>query len=573
MTTRRPTSSQVLRLAVALALAGAATSQGPNRCISTDALGTPGNGDSSRPNFSADARFVVFQSSASDLVPGDANGSSDVFVKDRATGAIERVSVTSNGSEVHGDSTDAVISADARFVAFVSRAAFTIFDGNGTFDVYRHDRVTRTTELVSCNVLGLCGNDMSGRPSISGDGRYVAFTSHAGNLVPGDGNGVADVFVKDLFDASVDLVSGAPNAQPADLAAGRGVISRDGRWIAFDSYATNLVPNDTNGAADVFVRNLASFAISRCSVGPNGVEANGSSDVLDVSADGTHILFASWASNLVTGDTNGVELFVSDQGGGGMERVCVSNAGAQSNGSCLDGRLSGDARFVAFVTDATNLGGGDPWPTLDVYLRDRTAGTTVRASTNLGGGDPNSDCTRPALSDDGRQVAFASYASNLLFAHPGIAQDIVLADLRPAAPAGFATFGAGCRGSWGTPELDRDPATLPWTGTVLGLAGSRALGSSFGVVLVGLSRTNWNGSSLPLPLDAIGMPDCRLHVSIEATIPFATTSAGDWSASLPIPANSALRGVAVHVQGWSADPWANALGGTLSNAATATIGG
>jgi Tol biopolymer transport system component len=230
---------------------------GATELVSVDSSGNQGNGGGSyRPAISADGRYVAFDSYAADLVPGDTNGSNDVFVHDRQTGTTERVNVDSAGNQGDGgDSQGAAISADGRFVAFQSGATNLVpGDTNGNFDVFVHDRQTGATELVSVDSAGNQGGGHSYGAAISADGRYVAFESEASNLVPGDTNGSNDVFVHDRQTGVTELVSVGISGSLGDGASNNAAISTDGRYVAFESGATNLVPGDTNGNFDVFVR-------------------------------------------------------------------------------------------------------------------------------------------------------------------------------------------------------------------------------------------------------------------------------------------------------------------------------
>src|SRR5207249_1268748 len=208
------------------------------------------------PALSADGRFVAFGSDATNLVAGDTNGTTDVFVHDRQTGTTERVSVASGGgTQGNGKSGGffafPALSADGRFVAFQSDATNLVAgDTNGTTDVFVHDRQTATTERVSVN-------GFSAGPALSADGRFVAFHSTGSNLVAGDTNGATDVFVHDRQTGTTERVSGASDGTQGNDASAGPALSADGRLVAFHSSATNLVAGDANRAYDVFVHDRA----------------------------------------------------------------------------------------------------------------------------------------------------------------------------------------------------------------------------------------------------------------------------------------------------------------------------
>src|SRR5437016_5587381 len=257
-TRRRVLSSVTLVLLTALWgwSAGAQTTER----VSVTSGGTEGNGASLGSALSADGRFVAFDSAATDLVAGDTNGVSDVFVHDRQTGTTERVSVASDGTQGNGKSGllsfafPPALSGDGRFVAFVSFATNLVAgDTNGATDVFVHDRQASTTERVSVAFYGTQGNDASSSPALSGAGRFVSCPSAATNLVAGDTNGATDVFVHDRQTGTTERVSVASGGTQGNGISAAPALSADGRFVAFHSTATNLVAGDTNGANDVFV--------------------------------------------------------------------------------------------------------------------------------------------------------------------------------------------------------------------------------------------------------------------------------------------------------------------------------
>jgi len=382
-----------------------------------------GNAGSTVAAITPDGRFVLFGSSASNLVLGDTNGFMDAFVHDRLTGTTERVSVSSSGAQGNGDSMTGdlsgdggAITPDGRFVAFNSLASNLVpGDVNGVGDVFVRDRVTGTTEIVSVNSSGVQGNFGSGiaPPSISGNGTLVAFDSQATNLEPGQ-NGQEGVFVHNRITGKTIEVSVNSSGVEGNGFSLGPTISRDGRFVVFFSFASNLVSGDTNGAPDIFVRNLSAGTTERVSVDSSGVEGNGGSggplDLPDISADGRFVAFSSTATNLVPGDTNGVpDIFVHDRVTGVTERVSVSSTGVQSDGtSFFKPVITPDGRFVAFTDRGTNLVPGDTNFVDDVFVRDRLNGLTERISLNSTGGEAPDGGFRPAISDNGLVVAFTS---------------------------------------------------------------------------------------------------------------------------------------------------------------------
>ncbi len=268
--------------------------------------GTEGNHASYVPSISADGRFVAFYSNASNLVAGDTNALWDVFVVDRDLDTIERVSVGGDGTEANNGSYQPSISADGRFVTFYSNATNLVAgDTNAQSDVFVVDRDLDTIERVSVAGDGTEGNGQSYIPSISADGRFVTFYSWASNLVAGDTNGQYDVFVVDRDLDTIERVSVADDGTEGDSASLRPSISADGRFVTFDSAATNLVAGDTNGQWDIFVVDRDLDTIERVSVADDGGESDRTSHWPQLSADGRFVTFGSFATNLVAGDTNG----------------------------------------------------------------------------------------------------------------------------------------------------------------------------------------------------------------------------------------------------------------------------
>ncbi|PWU23106.1 MAG: hypothetical protein C5B48_09185 [Candidatus Rokuibacteriota bacterium] len=329
------------------------------------------NGDSFNPTISASGRFVAFESLASNLVAADSNAKRDIFVRDLRTGKTVRASVDSVRNQANGDSRNPAISANGRFVAFESDATNLVGgDGNGRRDIFVHDLRIGRTVRASVDSAGNQANGDSFSPAISGNGRFVAFSSSATNLVGGDTNGSSDIFVHDLktgetVRASVDSVGNQADGSSVGLA-----ISANGRVVAFLSDATNLVDTDTNGLLDVFVHDLRTGKTVRASVDSAGNQANGEPFFRPVlSANGRFVAFDSSASNLVAGDTNSViDTFVHDLRTGKTVRVSVNGLGDQADGKSLFPAISANGRVVVFASDATNLVAGDTNGVRDIFV-------------------------------------------------------------------------------------------------------------------------------------------------------------------------------------------------------------
>ncbi len=274
--------------------------------VSVASDGTQANSSSTVVTVSADGRYVAFESIASNLVSGDTNGVRDIFVHDRQTGQTTRISVASDGTQANGNSFSPALSADGRFVAFDSFANNLVSgDTNGLNDIFVHDRQTGQTTHVSVASDSTWGNSSSARPALSADGRYVAFDSFANNLVSGDTNNFQDVFVHDRQTGQTTRVSVAGDGSQGNSPSFSVAISADGRYIVFGSASNNLVSGDTNGASDIFVHDRQTGQTTRVSVALSGAQSNSPSRGPAISADGRHVAFESDASNLVGGDTNG----------------------------------------------------------------------------------------------------------------------------------------------------------------------------------------------------------------------------------------------------------------------------
>ncbi len=418
------------------ALSFSAAAQTTTR-VSVSSAGAQANGLSSqRPAISADGRLVAFESDAANLVAGDTNASFDVFVRNRETGQTTRVSISSMGEQGDSRSEAPAISADGRFVAFSSYASNLVTgDTNNVPDVFVHDRQTGQTTRVSVSSGGNQANDFSGGPSISADGRFVAFSGLASNLVVGDTNGKDDVFVHDRQTGVTTRVSVASTGAQGNMFSQSPSISAEGGLVAFFSASNNLVPGDTNNSWDVFVHDRQTTQTSRVSVASTGAQASNHSSSPSISADGRFVSFRSVASNLIPGDTNGADdLFVHDRQTGLTARVSVSTTGTQANGGSFFASISADGRWVAFHSSATNLVAGDTNARQDIFVHDRQLAQTTRESVTTAGGQGNGWSVLPCITPDGRYVAFASDATNLVPGDTNNVYDTFVRDRGPPPP-------------------------------------------------------------------------------------------------------------------------------------------
>jgi flagellin-like hook-associated protein FlgL len=345
---------------------------GEIKLASTTSSGVQGNGLSTTNTISADGRYVGFISLATNLAAGDTNGVYDAFVKDMETGELKLVSSNSSGIIGNLSSFIREISIDNRFALIHSAATnLVVGDTNGVYDVFLKNLLTNETTLVSTSSTNQQANGDSFSGGVSGDGRYVLFRSDATNLVAGDVNGVTDVFVKDIQTGTVRLVSTSSLGVQGNGSSSAIAITHDGVFAAFNSNASNLVSDDTNGVQDSFVKNLITGDIINVNTDSNGQIGNGASGLTGLSADGRFVTFRSLASNLVAGDTNGVQdVFVKDLLTNETRIVSVATDGTIGNGSSSISSISGDGRFVAFESASTNLAGTDSNGFTDIFIRD-----------------------------------------------------------------------------------------------------------------------------------------------------------------------------------------------------------
>ena len=405
--------------------------------------GLQANASSFNVDISADGRYVVFLSSFAFVVE-DTNGTSDVYIRDTVLDTTELVSWNSSNTEAGNNiSLSLSISADGRFVAFASRASDIIVnDTNGFIDVFVRDLVTNSTELISSEFvsgggIGAPANGDSFAPSISADGRYVAYATNATNygFVIGDSNGTSDVVVRDRVMEVNHLVSiRASGGFAGNFESSRPSISADGRFVAFNSVANDLVVGDTNGSNDIFVRDLVTDSTELVSLNRfNSVPGNDGSASPSISANGRFVAFNSVANDLVVGDTNGSnDIFVRDLVMDTTELVSINSSGESGNGNSSLPSISSNGRFVAFTSTATDLElfTSDTNAERDVFWRDRDLNTTLAISlesslSNTG----NAQSSSAAISADGGFIAYQSDASDLVQGDTNVNADIFLFSL------------------------------------------------------------------------------------------------------------------------------------------------
>lgn len=432
-------------------LAGPASAEpGTTERTSVSSSGAQGNdisGRLSQPSLSDDGLVSVYDSQARNLVPADTNNAVDVFAHERVSNVTERVSVSSAEVQANDSSEEGAPDGDGSLVAFESSATNLVTgDTNDADDVFLRDRPAGTTVRISVSSAGAQADGSSGAPDLTPDGRLAAFFSDATNLVAGDTNATRDVFVRDVLTGTNELISVSSAEVPGNLFSAPPAISDDGRFVAFGSFANNLVAGDANGNLDVFVRDRTAGTTELVSVSSAEVQGDSLSSGAAISADGRYVAFFSEATNLVAGDTNATrDIFVRDRIAGTTERVNVSSdeaeADAQSSfsirGDSTVPAISDDGSVVSFDSFATNLVPDDTNGQPDAFVRDRVAGVTERVSVSSAGEQGNDGSSDTDVSGDGLVVTFISKASNLvpgdtnvcpLFNTPGHCPDVFVHD-------------------------------------------------------------------------------------------------------------------------------------------------
>jgi Tol biopolymer transport system component len=474
-------------------------------------LGSTGNGNSGEyhGDMSDDGRYVAFESSATNLVPGDTNGCDDIFVVDMVTSTIARVSTDGAGNQANGASSRAVLSTSGRYLQFESCATNLAPGCNSNVGgVFVKDLLLGTILCISTTTEGNAADDDSFPSAITDDGRYAAFGSYASNLSGSGNNGQLQLYFRDVTSGVTTCLSTDNAGNLADSYSYGVQISEDGRYVSFASYGTNLVPGDTNSRADVFLKDMVAGTTTRVSTDAAGNQADGSSGG-QISDDGRYLLIVSSASNLVSDDTNGVDdAFLKDLSTGAITRLSTDSAGNQADGGTTWCEMTSDHRYVLLESDASNLIADDSNGSTDLFVKDLITGTTTRviediqpsgtwfygyplgptpdcivfstAATGLVADDLNGDydvfvrevptgatrllsardttitdpiaagmssTTTFSMSADGRYTVFSSTASNLVVGDTNGKSDVFVQDLLAGTTTRISTDGEGNQGN------------------------------------------------------------------------------------------------------------------------------
>ena len=399
--------------------------------ISVSSAGVAGaTSVANRAIVSADGRFVLF-STASPLVPDDTNQEWDVYRRDRLGSTTTRVSLTNADKQLTGHAELCGASRNGRFFGFGSNSS-------GGYQLYRRDIQQGTTTIVSVSSSEVPASRPGGTGvapdwncPISDDGRYVAFQAQANNLVPADADTDTDVFRRDVQLGTTILISQSSASVAGDGGSGDPAMSADGAAIAFASVATNLVSSDSNGVQDIFVRTPSVSTTTRVSVKSNGTQLSDSSSDPALTADGNLVAFDSYATGLMSSDTNNDrDVFVRNRTTGAITVATLNSQGIQGDGSSVDPAISDDGRYVTYASTSTstNLAPGGIAGADDQFRRDVQTGTTQLVSRTVSGATPHDSSYGDSMSADGSVVVFASHADNFVRGDANGQQDIFVRD-------------------------------------------------------------------------------------------------------------------------------------------------
>ncbi len=522
------------------------------------------NSGSYRPDVSADGRYVVFESMASNLDPWDTQQQSDIFVRDLQLGETRRISSPSIYVSPNGDSRLPAISADGQKVLFESGASNLVpNDTNGKVDIFLWTRATNQLTRISVSTSGAQADSDCERARFSADGRYVVFDSRASNLDSADGNSRRDVFVRDLVLGTTRCASLTHLGATGDRDSWNGSISADGTRVAFESDATNLVFWDTNNHTDVYVRDFAANSVTRASMSWNALEGNGPSMRPSISPQGDFVAFESQASNLSIGDSNYQnDIFLRDLQNGFTQRISINTTGAQGNMRSFEPQFSGDGRYVCFMSEAATLIPGDTNNFTDVFVRDLHAQLTVRVSRGRMTSQVQNHCRNARISASGRFVVFENDANNLVLDDFNGCSDVFRSDW--LADTGNATV-TYCESK--TNSLGCMP-TISGTGTAslsqssgFYVRAHNVLNNKYGMLAYSLSGTaskSFFGGMLCLktplvrtPVTLSGGSSAGSNCSGVLEFDFNRYMAGGYSSSPP--AALLVPGTTVHCQWYSRD--------------------
>jgi len=390
--------------------------------ITDDVNGVDGsNDDSYRLAISADGRYVGFDSTATNLIAGGNSFAQNVFVHDTQTDLTTLVSKNKDGTDGgNALSTTPYLSNDGRYVVFSSNASDIVLnDNNGNRDVFLYDMQLNTMKLVSKNNAGTgSANGASFAYDISADGRYIAYESSAADIVANDSNGTYDIYI---YDAVTDITILASKSKlgtgTANSASKAPSLSSDGRYVTFYSSATDMASTDTDTKNDVFiydrVTNVTALVSINTSLAGSG---NGNSWNAKISKGANYVTFSSTSSDLVLNDTNNsTDVFLYDVTTSQITLVSKNTTGTGTgNGYSYSPMISSNGQFVTYSSQASDLVSADTNANQDIFLYDSQLDSNVLVSSNVTGIDSaNGYSTCNTISSDGRYILFSSSATNI----------------------------------------------------------------------------------------------------------------------------------------------------------------
>jgi Tol biopolymer transport system component len=410
-----------------------------------------GNGESGRTGISADGLVVAFGSNADNLVPGDGNANADIFVRDRTTSTTALISCSTAGGQANGASGFPRVSGDGRFVVFRSWATnLDPADIDPKPDIYRHDRVTGETVLVSHHLVPATHPEGAWQSSISYDGRFVAFDCWDDNLVPGDVNGMSDVYLRDMQTGVMELVSVGNQGEIGSMGSDTPSISWDGRYVSFASRATNWFAGNPHFFPHIYVRDRVLGTTTLVSYSPSGSYGPvGGGFQPSISGNGAKVAFMYLGPDLMpslfTHQWRGAQVYIRDLVSGELTYIGYSFKGGLSGHESHDPMLSYDGRFVAWDSYSKDLILTNG-PGAQVFHRDLETGVTVLVGKGMGGAQPDGFSADAAISGDGRTVVFCSQASNLVPGSTGGTVNIFVRECDVASPTVYCKAKVGVSG-------------------------------------------------------------------------------------------------------------------------------
>ncbi|MBS1706878.1 MAG: PD40 domain-containing protein [Armatimonadetes bacterium] len=404
-------------------------SNGSIACVSISGTFARGNGDSTDVDTNYYGTQITFKTLATNLLSSDTNNSFDFVYKDLLSGEVKNSSIRHNGFQTTMSSNDRGVGVIDGIGGCFSTSANQVVlgDNNNAVDVFVGLPDQNTCELVSASTEM---NGPSAHPSISANGRYIAFDSGATNLVKNDTNSARDVFIRDMLTGEVILISKNPTSQALTNDDARNAdMTPDGRYVVFQSAGNNLVVGDSNNVSDIFKYDTVNQTLTRVNLGPANTQANDASINPTISDDGRYVSFESLASNLTsTADTNGVkDIYLRDTVSNTTTRVSVSTSGGQTNGPSVDAAISGNGLYIAYESAATNII-ATPTVNRGIFRYARAGANNIEISRSSANAEANDDCFNPSISALGDIVAFESRATNLAGGY-AFASDIFVKDV------------------------------------------------------------------------------------------------------------------------------------------------